>query len=98
MLVGEGTEVYGPPPHFGSRKPRKIQQSIDKCRHALRFGTNPVEILDPLFPDDLTHLVAERLAPAIDTTQGGAQIVRYRVSEGFQFLVGCFQPDGAVAD
>src|SRR2546425_13179278 len=40
----------------------------------------------------------ERLAEAVDAAQRGPQVVRHRIREGLELLVGCFELGGACSD
>src|SRR5438477_12675846 len=72
-----------------SRNPRKIQQVIDEARHSLCSCAHALEIVQAAFVESLARIIFEQgFAEAVDRSQRRAEIVRNRVGEGLQLLVG----------
>ena len=94
--AGQRSQVHGFALHLDTRQTRKLQQIVDEKSHALRFGANAIQILVRVSVERGPVVFQQRQAPAVDPTQRRAKIVRHRIGEGFQLLVGGLELDGAV--
>ena len=93
-----GCKIDGNELHLGPRDARKLQQVVNQQSHALRFGTDPIEVLVRPFVELAGIVFGKCEAPAVDAAQRRAQVVRDRIGKRFQFLVGGFELSGALTN
>src|SRR5690242_416785 len=87
-LFGERAEIYSRPAEFGFGDARQRQEAFDKVAHTPATRGYPIQVLVAVFAKNLAVFAFENLARAKDRAQWRSQIVRYRIREGFEVLVG----------
>ena len=76
---------------LGTRQAGKSQQIVDQPSHVLSRRAHALQMLHSRFAEARPAILNRRLAEAVDRPQRGAQIMRYRIAEGLQLLIGCGQ-------
>ena len=94
-LAGDVAEVRALADQLAPAHPGQAQQVVDELRHAQRARPHPLEVVAAAVVEAGSIVGEHRLAEAVDGPQGGPEVVRYRVREGFQLLVRRRQVAGA---
>ena len=87
----QALQIDGAAPQLGPRGTREFQQIVDQPAHALRRFADHLQVTGGLGSRALATLALEQVGKPQDVPQWGAEVVRHRVREGFQFAVGLAQ-------
>jgi hypothetical protein len=77
--------------HFRPGDSREIEEVVDQRAHPLRPRSGALQILFSLIVEPVGVVLKQGLAEAVDGPQRRAQIMRHRVGERLEFLVGGFE-------
>lgn len=87
-------EVERLTPQFGACEPREIEQSVDELAHPLRGGPDPPERVASGVVESIAVVFLDALTESVDGPQRRAQVVRNRIAERFQFVIGGLELGG----
>jgi hypothetical protein len=93
----QGRQIHAFTLERHARNMGKLQQVVNQSTHILRFAAHAVEMAPGVVVQLRAGVFHHRQAPAVHGAQRRTQVMRNRIGEGFEFLVGCFELGSAVA-
>ncbi len=82
--------------HLGAGQAGELEQIVDEATHALGAGPNAVDVVFARIVQLVAIVLEESLGEPVDPAQRRSQIVRDRVGECLELLVGCGELDRSV--
>src|SRR5437899_8756035 len=87
-VPGHAAQVHDLGPYLRTGDPREFQQVVDQGPHPLAGGAYPVQGLPSRLVQPRGIVFQQYLAESVDAAQRRPQVVRYRVGERVQLVVG----------